>query len=257
MRPTLIGTTVGIVSGTDPRIVTLYDIDNPGGQDHDFYRSVADRIGAERIVDLGCGTGLLTVSMAETGRTVIGIDPDPGMLDRARSRPGADSVQWILGDSGQIGHVSADLVVMTGNVAQHIPDETWKPTLNDIRAGLRVGGTVAFESRNPAVRAWLQWDREHTYGTRDTADGRLTEWMEITQVDLDRTGTVTFEAHNVFEATGERLVITETLTFRDRDTLAADLAAAGLEVRNVWGGWRRDPFTDDSPIMIFEAVRPG
>jgi trans-aconitate methyltransferase len=38
----------------------------------------------ERILDLGCGTGQLTVQIAASGAQVIGIDNSPGMLEEAR-----------------------------------------------------------------------------------------------------------------------------------------------------------------------------
>jgi hypothetical protein len=39
----------------DPDLVELYDLDNPGGADHDYYRALADDLGARVIVDLGYG----------------------------------------------------------------------------------------------------------------------------------------------------------------------------------------------------------
>lgn len=47
----------------EARLAALYDIDNPDGPDHDFFRAFAARIDARRIVDLGCGTGILTVTL--------------------------------------------------------------------------------------------------------------------------------------------------------------------------------------------------
>jgi trans-aconitate methyltransferase len=45
----------------------------------------------ESVLDLGCGTGVLTARIAETGATVTGIDSDPTMIAAARTRlPGAD-----------------------------------------------------------------------------------------------------------------------------------------------------------------------
>ena len=237
----------------DPRLVELYDLDNPDGPDHDYFRALADQLGARTIVDLGCGTGLLTVTLARPGRRVFGVDPDATMVSFARRRAGGGDVEWVHGDSRAIGAVDADLVVMSGNVAQAIMGEAWTRTVFDVRRALRTGGMLAFESRNPSARAWNQWTRERTYGRRDTGGGPLIEWMDVIDVGAD--GTVTFEAHNVFEASNEHLVYTETLAFRTRDQLEADLAAAGLEALHVWGGWQHQPVTSDSNLLVFEAVR--
>jgi trans-aconitate methyltransferase len=50
---------------------------------------------SEHIIDLGCGTGELTAEIAARGAHVIGIDSDPGMIERARQR---------LGDRARIGN---------------------------------------------------------------------------------------------------------------------------------------------------------
>jgi SAM-dependent methyltransferase len=237
----------------DPRIVDLYDLDNPGGPDHDFYRDLADRLGARIIVDLGCGTGILTVSLATPGRTVLGVDPSPTMLEYARRRDGADHVRWLDGDSSAIDVRDADFVVMTGNVAQHILAAGWPETLADVRRALRPGGVVAFESRNPADRAWADWAAEAA-STRDTPHGPLTEWTEVLGPDPE--GQVELRFHNAFERTGDELVEVEVLAFRDRSTLERQLSEAGLVVDHVWGDWSRTPFRGTERIMVFQARRP-
>src|SRR5215471_5521817 len=81
----------------DVDLVELYDLDNPGGEDHAYYRALADELNARSIVDLGCGTGLLTRSLAWPGRVVTGVDPSRTMLEYARSQPGSGAVTWIHG----------------------------------------------------------------------------------------------------------------------------------------------------------------
>ena len=115
------------------------------------------------ILDLGCGTGLLTRELATTGRHVVGVDPSPAMLAVARRHPDARGVQWVEGDARALGTPSADLLIMTGNVAQvFLDDDEWRATLAAIHAALRPGGYLAFESRNPDDRAWERWNQATT-----------------------------------------------------------------------------------------------
>ena len=48
----------------DPRIAALYDLENQGREDTRFYVDLAAELGAERIVDIGCGTGVLACDAA-------------------------------------------------------------------------------------------------------------------------------------------------------------------------------------------------
>lgn len=231
----------------DPRLVDLYDTDNPDGPDHEFYRALADELGAKSVLDLGCGTGMLTVTFAREGRSVVGVDPSASMLAHARERANADGVSWILGDSRSIPAGAFDYTVMTGNVAQHISDADWDRTLRELRQALTVGGTLAFESRNPAARAWENWSARTT---RETAHGKLTEWMDVEESPA---GTVTLVSHNLFADNEETVTETQVLVFRDRNTLEEQLDAVGFVVDAVYGGWDRIPFTDGAQVMVFVA----
>ena len=48
-----------------------------------------------RVLDLGCGTGELLAELLEVGADATGLDADPAMLERARSRVGADRVRLL------------------------------------------------------------------------------------------------------------------------------------------------------------------
>lgn len=91
----------------DPRLVELYDPANGREADTDFYLQLAAELDARLILDLGCGTGLLTRELAIDGRTMIGVDPAPAMLAYAKRQPGAERVQWVEGDSGALGTPNA------------------------------------------------------------------------------------------------------------------------------------------------------
>jgi len=51
---------------------------------------------AERLLDVGCGTGNLALAAARRGARATGVDPAAGLLARARERPGAHAVDWTV-----------------------------------------------------------------------------------------------------------------------------------------------------------------
>jgi SAM-dependent methyltransferase len=131
----------------DAALVELYDLDNPGGDDHAYYRALADEIDAGSIIDLGCGTGLLTRALAGERRTVIGVDPSRTMLDYARRQPGSGSVIWIHGDASALRHDgNADLAICTDNAIMHVSPVPWWPQ----------------ERRNPTLHAVLVHEIQET-----------------------------------------------------------------------------------------------
>lgn len=236
----------------DADLVSLYDLDNPGGEDHAFYRTLADQIDAHSIIDLGCGTGLLTRSLARPGRTVIGVDPSRTMLDYARRQPGSESVTWIHGDASALAPTgTVDLALCTGNAIMHVSPEELSPALTSIAAALRSGGIVSFESRNPAYRAWEQWTPEATYSERVTRVGHLREWLDVTDV---REGRVVFDAHNVF-SDGEDRVYTSILFFRSAEEFQRELEAAGFTDITCTGDWHGPSVEDGSRLLVFRARR--
>jgi SAM-dependent methyltransferase len=236
----------------DADLVGLYDVDNPGGEDHVYFRALADEIDARSIVDLGCGTGLLTRSLARPGRTVIGIDPSRTMLDYARRQPGSELVTWLHGDASALTPTgTVDLVLCTGNAIMHVSPEELPSTLVSIAAALRSGGIVSFESRNPAFREWERWTPEDTRSERVTSVGRLREWLDVTDVGEGR---VVFDAHNVFPD-GEDRVYTSILFFRSAEEFQRELEAAGFRDVTWTGDWRGGLVGEGSRILVFRAVR--
>ncbi|WP_404370460.1 methyltransferase domain-containing protein [Kytococcus sedentarius] len=63
-----------------------YEALNPADDDYRFYAHLAQQLGATRVLDLGCGTGVLARMLTAQGCVVTGIDPDESMLQVARSK---------------------------------------------------------------------------------------------------------------------------------------------------------------------------
>jgi ubiquinone/menaquinone biosynthesis C-methylase UbiE len=241
---------------TDPRLASLYDMENAGRDDIEFYLGLAAELDAETVADVGCGTGVLATDLAARGHEVTGVDPARAMLDVARSRRGGGRVTWIEGTAADLGTAAADLVVMTGHVAQiFVEDADWHQLVGELHRGLKPGGHVAFESRNPGAEGWTSWTREKSRRALQRGDGEfVTTWVEVTGV---RRGVVDFLSHTVFSASGEHVQQTSTLRFRTRVELEASLIAAGLQIHAVYGDWDRTPVTTTSPELIVLARRPA
>jgi SAM-dependent methyltransferase len=219
----------------DPRLAAIYDALDPDRSDLVSYLAIVEEVGASSVLDLGCGTGVFALMLADRGIEVIGVDPAGASLEVARAKPGAERVRWIHGDASAIPPgISVDAVTMTANVAQvFLTDAEWLATLGAVHRALRPGGWLVFESRDPARRAWEEWTEPRTRSTTTIAGvGRVTEWVEVTDVDEAR-GLVSFESPNVFEADGTVITSRSTLRFRSRDELEASLRQSTFEVIEV------------------------
>jgi SAM-dependent methyltransferase len=56
------------------------------------------------VLEIGCGTGSLTVRLAHAlpTSTVIGLDPDPDALARAREKDPAEQIEWLEGTAAEL-----------------------------------------------------------------------------------------------------------------------------------------------------------
>ena len=237
---------------SNPRLVALYDRLNPLGADCAFYLDAAAELPAHRIMDVGCGTGLLTSELAGRGHSVIGLDREPAMLDAARRQPHGQDVEWILGDATQLRPSDADLVIMTGHVSQvFLEDADWRRTLASIHRALRGDGHLLFEARNPSAKRWLRWTKANTrQEIQDDVGNTVAVWTDVRATDGNR---VRFEMHYLWRESGEELISENTIAFRSEEEIRRSLSEAGFVVERVHGNWDRSPVQPASPELIFVA----
>jgi SAM-dependent methyltransferase len=215
-----------------PRLAQVYDAFDGPRDDLPAYLAIAGELGADRVLDVGCGTGCLALLLAAAGRTVTAADPAAASLEVARAKDGAAAVTWIQADATALPPAGADLAVMTGNVAQvFVTDDDWAQVLQAVRAALRPGGYLVFETRRPARRAWEEWAAEPGPVTLDVpGSGPVEQRRQVTAVDLPL---VSFRYTYTFLADGTVITSDSTLRFRGREELEHSLAAHGYRVLDV------------------------
>jgi SAM-dependent methyltransferase len=215
-----------------PRLAEVYDAFDGPRDDLPAYLAIADELGAQRVLDVGCGTGCLAIALAAAGRTVTGADPAAASLEVARAKDGGAAVPWIQAAATSLPPVGADLAVMTGNVAQvFLSEQEWAQVLHAIRAALRPGGYLVFETRRPARRAWQDWAADPGPETHDVpGSGPVEQRREVTAVDLPL---VSFRYTYTFLADGTVIASDSTLRFRSREELEINLSDAGYQVLDV------------------------
>jgi ubiquinone/menaquinone biosynthesis C-methylase UbiE len=94
----------------------------------------------ETVVDLGCGTGILTRALAERGLRVVGVDPNEDMLAQARDAGGV-GIDYRRGDAEDTGLPDQSGALVTVAQAFHWLD--LDSALEEIHRILRPHGHAA------------------------------------------------------------------------------------------------------------------
>lgn len=239
---------------SDPRMVASYDALNALGDDSEFFCQLIAKLSTRTIIDLGCGTGLLTCELARRGYKMIGIEPSDAMLDIARCKPYGDQVQWIEGGYEKFKGLQADMVLMTSHVAQFfLDDNEWQAMLKVFYKALTPGGHIVFDSRTPIFPPYQTWPTEELPRRVEShAVGPIDWWYKLLEIKENR---VRYQLYYHFINSDETVVSTDELIFRSREELTKSLEDAGFKVETVYGDWDGCLATPTSPEMIFLASK--
>ena len=114
----------------------------------------ADIQPTDRVLDIGCGTGGLTVRLKRRhpAVSVIGLDPDPHALARARRKGDRDrlAIQFDRGFSDSMDYPDASFDrVLSSFMFHHLSTEAKIKTLSEVRRVLRPGGSLHLRDASP------------------------------------------------------------------------------------------------------------
>jgi SAM-dependent methyltransferase len=207
-------------------------------EDIPFYVDLARRADGP-IVELAVGTGRVAIPVAQaTGRTVIGIDSSPAMLEKARAHAADVGVELDLREADLRGFVLAEqaaLIYCPYRALLHLP--TWadrRRTFEHVADALLPGGRFA----------WNAFAFDHRVATR--LEGRNQEP----------------EPHTIRYAVGDGRVDitldrdgTSSLWWATKNEWLGLIDVAGLDLEALYGDFEEGPVDDETTEYVFVVVR--
>jgi SAM-dependent methyltransferase len=215
-------------------------------EDVEFYVEEAVAAGGP-VVELACGTGRITVPIAQAGIRVIGVDASPRMLEVARERVRAAGVGELVDlREGDLRDPPVPervpLVLVPFRSLLHMTTEADRArALEAAHELLRPGGRLVFDVFAPSAD-----DVEATHG----------RWLErepgiFERADWDQGArTLTLSVRRGEEAS------TMVLAWLSPPEWRQLLERAGFEIDDLYGWFDRRPYTDEEDF-VFVARRPA
>ncbi len=233
-------------------------------EDIPFYVQEAARSGGT-VLELGCGTGRVTIPIAQAGVDIVGLDNSEGMLQRARSKihdldPGHGNIDLQFGDMREF---SLDrkfplIIVPFRGFLSLLSVEDQVTCLTNVRSHLEPDGRLIFNVFVPDPQMLVE-DEDAAFHLRDVTNpdtGRTSIVWQQTRVDN----------HN--QVLSVRLIVDETdqhgkvgnrfyrdyqIRYAYRFEILHLLERCGFEVVDLYGDFVGTPFDDDSGEMVWVA----
>jgi SAM-dependent methyltransferase len=223
------------------RIADVYDALYEQTLDtHGAVETLAELAGGGRVLELAIGTGRLALPLAQRGLEVHGVDASERMVEKLRAKPGGDGIAVTMGDFADVPvEGSYGLIFIAFNTLfALLTQEAQLRCFANAARHLTDDGLFVIEAFFPDL---ARFDRDQR---------AQATWVDPHRVMLDAS------RHNPVEqrVDSQHIVITEDETklypvsIRYAFPSELDLMArlAGLELRDRWGNWQRDPFTGET-----------
>jgi len=234
-------------------------------QDVAFYRNAVRDFG-DPVLELGCGTGRITMALAEAGKRITGVDLSGRMLERAVKKRAAlrvearERVHFVQGDMARfdLGE-KFRLVIIPFRPFQHLLEVRQQmDCLECVRKHLAPGGRLIldlFQTDAERMHDPVHM-REVPLTEYETADGRrvrISERLAAFHRAEQRNDVEMIFSIRHRDGREERLVFAWPLRYFFRYEVEHLLARCGFKVMARYGDFDRSPIRDDSPEMIFVA----
>lgn len=115
----------------------------------------------DRVLDVGCGSGVVADHIASTGATVIGLDPNAAAIEFARHRFVRPNLEFVTGFADDLSYPDGAFTkIAFMEVLEHVRGSETKSVMRTLRRLLSPGGRLLVTTPNyaglwPALEAFL------------------------------------------------------------------------------------------------------
>ena len=244
----------------------FYDWENArtlGKRDVPFWRNLARQAGG-RVLELGCGTGRVSLPLGRAGIRLVGIDRSERMLARARTRTKRARL------SGKVALIRGDIrftpfpgpsfsMVMApyGILQSLLRERDLKAALSEVHRVLEPGGLFGIELVAD-LPSWKEYKKRLSLkGWRGRRGGAHLTLVETVRQDRARHLTVFHQEFIERRGTAKR-VHRFALTFRTLSVpqMVSRLEKAGFEIKALLGDYRGRAWDPRADVWLILARRP-
>jgi ubiquinone/menaquinone biosynthesis C-methylase UbiE len=245
----------------------FYDWENArtiGRKDVPFWCDLARRLGGP-VLELGCGTGRVSLPVGRAGVRVVGIDRSEGMLARARQRVRltrlSSRISLVRGDIRALPFVTPgpfSLVMAPYGILQSLVRESdLAATLKSVASVVQPGGTFGIDLV-PDLPAWGEYRRRLCLHGRRGSGGTYLTLIE--SVRQDRRLKLTIFDQEYVEQRGTRSRHHRfSLVFRTLSVpqMVERLERAGFRITAVLGDYAGRAWDSRADVWVVLATRPS
>jgi SAM-dependent methyltransferase len=229
-------------------------------EDIPFWYELAAQHG-DPILEMGCGTGRVLGQLAEAGYDLFGLDNDLGMLAILRENlpPGLPGQIHIFAGDFTSFHLDLrfPLMIMPCNIYSTLSTVERQATLERAYRHLRPGGIFATSLPNPALLSILPPRSDPDI--EDTFPHPLNgEPVQVSSTWERTPGQFTvhwYYDHLSPDGGVERFSTQVHHNLVSMQTHRTEIRAAGLQVANIFGDFKKNPYASDSPFLIMVLER--
>ncbi|MFK7934970.1 MAG: class I SAM-dependent methyltransferase [Saprospiraceae bacterium] len=232
----------------------IYDGMNTQLNDLPFYQRWLPKNKEARILELCCGTGRLTLPIAQAGYDISGVDFTASMLEEAKTKATAAgfAIEFIEADIRTLDLPEQyDLIFIPFNSIHHLyHNEDLFQAFQVVKKHLKTGGLFLLDCFNPNIQYIVNAGKEPTtiaqYITKDGREILIKQHMRYeNKTQINR-----IEWHYYINGAFDSIQNLDMRLYFPQE-LDAYLQWSGFEILHKFGNFAEEAFGDDSEKQIF------